>query len=87
MDITKDYKHIVIYSYDAYNDELQQKVINDLLVSDKEIYVISLKGPTDQNYFNNLKNYSCLYEYTPNSIRTIIKQLKENIKLNGRLPK
>ena len=38
-------------------------------------------------YFNNLTNYSCLYEYTPNSIRTIVKQLKQEITLNGKLPK
>mgnify|MGYP003320116685 CR=1 FL=1 len=37
--------------------------------------------------FENIKNYSCLYEYTPNSIKTVIKQLKGEIGLNGKLPK
>ena len=49
--------------------------------------MVSIKGPIDEQYFNDLTNYSCLYEYTPNSIRTIIKQLKKEIKLNGKLPK
>jgi len=57
-----------------------------LLETDKEVFVISIKGPIDRGYFKNLKNYSCLYEYTPNSIRTIVKQLKNKITMNGKLP-
>ena len=83
----KNYDHVLIYSYDAYRDEIQKKIINDVLSTKKEVHVVSIKGPVDQKYFNNLKNYSCLYEYTPNSIRTIIKQLKGEITLNGKLPK
>ena len=81
------YNKIIIYSYDAYKDNIQIELINELLLTNKEIYVISIKGPIDQKCFNNLKNYACLYEYTPNSIRTIIKQLKNDIILNGKLPK
>ena len=64
----------------------QKEIINKLLTLNKEVHVISIKGPIDQKYFNNLVNYSCLYEYTPNSIRTIVKQLKEDLPLNGKLP-
>ncbi len=82
----KNHKHILVYSYDAYKDNVQKDVINYLLLTDKEVNIISIKGPIDQSYFKNLKNYACLYEYTPNSIRTIIKQLKNEIELNGKLP-
>ena len=82
-----EYNNIIIYSYDAYKDDIQKETINKLLNTNKEVFVISLKGPIDMKYFNNLNNYSCLYEYTPNSIKTIIKQLKGIIKLQGRLPK
>lgn len=81
------YQHILIYSYDAYKDEKQIKLINYLLSTNKEIHIVSIKGPIDRKCFINLKNYSCLYEYTPNSIRTIIKQLKGEIELKGCLPK
>ena len=81
-----NYDNIIIYSYDAYNDEKQLNIINEILKLEKEVFVISLKGPIDKNYFMNLKNYSCLYEYTPNSIKTIIKQLNKKIALNGKLP-
>ena len=82
-----DYTNIIIYSYDAYKDDIQKETINKILETNKETYVVSIKGPIDYPYFKNLNNYSCLYEYTPNSIRTIIKQLKKEIKLNGKLPK
>lgn len=81
-----NYSNILVYSYDAYADDTQKEIINKLLTLNKEVHVISIKGPIDQKYFNNLVNYSCLYEYTPNSIRTIVKQLKEDLPLNGKLP-
>ena len=76
------YENIIIYSYDAYNDEVQKELINTLLESNKEIFVVSIKGPIDMQYFKNLKNYACLYEYTPNSIKTIVKQWKNKMSLN-----
>ena len=82
----ENHNSIIIYSYDAYKDDVQKAVINKLLETEKLVYVVSIKGPIDRVYFNNLKNYSCLYEYTPNSIKTIVKQLKESFELNGRLP-
>lgn len=85
--IANDYQHILIYSYDAYKDENQKNIINYLLSTNKEVHVISIKGPIDKCCFKNLKNYSCLYEYTPNSIRAIIKQLNGELTLNGSLPK
>ena len=86
MSIIDDYENIIIYSYDAYLDNVQLNTINELLKTNKEVFVVSLKGPSDRYKFNNLTNYSCLYEYTPNSIRTVIKQLKGEIGLNGKLP-
>lgn len=82
-----NYNHVLVYSYDAYKDNVQKEVINYLLNTEKEVHIVSIKGPIDRNYFVNLKNYSCLYEYTPNSIRTIIKQLNGEIELDGTLPK
>ena len=86
LNLINDYDSIIFYSYDAYNDEVQKDLIHSLLNTKKEVFVVSIKGPIDMQYFNNLTNYACLYEYTPNSIKTIIKQLKGKIKLNGKLP-
>ncbi len=86
MEKLDKYDSVLVYSYDAYNDDVQKNTINSLLKSGKEVYVISIKGPIDRQYFNGLTNYACLYEYTPNSIRTVIKQLKNEIGLNGNIP-
>lgn len=86
LNLISDYDTIIFYSYDAYNDQIQKDLINSLLNTKKEVFVVSIKGPIDMQYFNNLTNYACLYEYTPNSIKTIIKQLKGKITLNGKLP-
>lgn len=82
-----NYDNIIVYSYDAYKDDIQKETINELLKTNKEVFVVSIKGPIDYQYFYNLTNYSCLYEYTPNSIKTIIKQLKGKVDLKGSLPK
>lgn len=77
---------IIVYSYDAYRDEVQKNTVNALLKTDKTVYVVSVKGPADRFHFEGMENYACLYEYTPNSIRTIVKQLKGEIELTGKLP-
>lgn len=79
-------KQIVILSYDVSYNPNQKEIINEILTDYENVYVISFKGPSDQRFFKNLKNYLCLYEYTPNAITTIIKYLKGDIKPEGRLP-
>lgn len=86
-ELINKYDKIIIYSYDVYSDINQRKIINKILSLKTEVYVISLKGPSDMQYFENLVNYACLYEYTPNSIKTIVKQLKGEISFNGKLAK
>ena len=86
LNLANNYQNIIIYSYDAYRDDVQKTVINKLLETNKNVSVVSIKGPIDRIYFKNLINYACLYEYTPNSIKTIVKQLKGHISLNGKLP-
>ena len=87
LKIAEQYNRIIIYSYDVYSDINQRKIINKILSLKTEVYVISLKGPSDMQYFENLVNYACLYEYTPNSINTIVNQLKGEISFNGKLAK
>lgn len=82
----KKYDDMIFFSYDAAMDVTQVEAINSLLETGKDIYVVSLKGPMDQSLFKNLKNYMCLYEYTPNSIRAITKYLNNEIKAEGKLP-
>ena len=84
IDVKKNY---IIYSYDVSRNMYQLPIINKILEKCPESFVVSLKGPMDEDLFIGLKNYSCLYEYTPNSIRTVVKELKGELKLLGHLPK
>ena len=71
---------------DSCKNLKQQNIINQILDNYPNVYVISLKGPMDKEVLHNLKNYMCLYEYTPNSIRTIIKFFKKELSPLGHLP-
>ena len=52
----------------------------------KEMHVISMRNPYDLYYAKHISNYVCLYEYTPNSIKVLLKYLKGDLKLKGRVP-
>lgn len=80
--------NIIIFSYDAFRDNTQKDIISDLVKQKRDkAYLVTLKGPFDSVLFNDLVNHTTLYEYTPNSIETIIKLLKGEIKALGKLPK
>lgn len=79
------YNNVIIFSYNAATSPKQVEFINAVLERKQEVTVISLKGPMDYNKYQNLNNYLCLYEYTPNSIRTVVKYLKNDLKPLGKL--
>ena len=45
-----------------------------------------MRNPYDLVFIPEIKNYVCLYEYTKNSIKTLIKYLKREISPKGSLP-
>ena len=59
----------------------------DYIPKRSNVIKLCLSLRLDKVKFNNLLNYSCIYEYTPNGIKTIIKELNNEICLNGKLPK
>ena len=79
------YDNVVIFSYNAATSPKQVEFINEVLSKKANTTVISLKGPMDFHKYNNLNNYLCLYEYTPNSIRTVVKYLKKELLPKGKL--
>ena len=80
-----NFDNVIIFSYNAATSPKQVEFINEVLSKQQQTTVISLKGPMDFNKYNNLNNYLCLYEYTPNSIRTVVKYLKGNLEPVGKL--
>ena len=81
----ENFDNIILFSYNAAVSKQQVEFINEVLSKKQQTTVISLKGPMDFNKYNNLNNYLCLYEYTPNSIRTVVKYLKEELVPKGKL--
>ena len=79
------FDNVIIFSYNAATSPKQVEFINEVLSRKDNVTVVSLKGPMDFNKYNNLNNYLCLYEYTPNSIRTVVKYLKGNLEPIGKL--
>ena len=81
-----NFDNVILFSYNAVTSPKQVEFINAVLTKKENTTVISLKGPMDYNKYQNLNNYLCLYEYTPNSIRTVVKYLKGEVTPLGKLP-
>lgn len=85
LSILSNFENVIVFSYNAAVSKQQVEFINAVLENKENATVISLKGPMDYNKYQNLHNYLCLYEYTPNSIRTVVKYFKNEVKPTGKL--
>ena len=48
--------------------------------------VCSMRSPYDSMYLDGIENYICMYEVGEDSLRTLAKALKGEIKFSGKLP-
>lgn len=83
---SKGYDQIVVTTYNGNIYQQQLKLIDHLQSVSTEVYVVSMRNPYDLYFNPNIKNYVCLYEYTPNSMTILIEYLKGQLTLKGRLP-
>lgn len=86
INLSKEYDTVIFLSFNAFSNPLQAKMINELNNICNNFFVISIRDPYDYLKINKDINYYTMYEYTPNSMRTIIKFLKGEIEANGKLP-
>lgn len=82
----KEYQQVVVCTYNANSFKNQAKLINKLDMVIEDLFVISTRNPYDILKFKQIKNYFCLYEYTPNSVKTISKFLNKELIPMGKLP-
>jgi len=82
----KEYDQVVICSYNANTYPAQIKLINDINKLGKELYVISTRNPYDYLVLDEIDNIACVYEYTKNSVNTIVRYLNGMIKPKGKFP-
>lgn len=81
-----DYNQVIMTTYNSNVYHEQIDLINELTTLDQELHVISMRNPYDLYEAKNIKNYVCLYEYTPNSIEVLLKYLKGKLELKGKVP-
>lgn len=86
LEKAKYYEQVLVCTYNATIYKKQALLINKLNNVCEELFVLSTRSPYDIYQFRTVKNYMCLYEYTPNSVMTLVRYLKKEIKCCGRLP-
>ena len=86
LKIVNDYDNVVVCSYNANSNKNQATMINLINQRAKKMFLISTRNPYDFLAVDNVDNYALVYEYTPNSVRTIVKYLKGEIIPKGKLP-
>lgn len=77
---------VVINTYNGNIYDEQIKLIEALSKEVDELYVVAMRNPYDLNFTDKIKNYTCLYEYTPHAIKVLIKYLKGELTCNGKVP-
>lgn len=82
----RDAETVIIGTYNANLNCGQQSLVNSIYEVNPKIIVVSLRNPYDILMFKQIPSYICAYEYTPLSIKSIIKVIKGEIKAEGRLP-
>lgn len=82
----KKYEQVLVCTYNANLFTKQADLVNKLDLIGNDLFVLSTRSPYDIFKFNQIKNYLCLYEYTPNSVQTICKYLLGTLEPKGKLP-
>ncbi len=80
------YEQVLVCTYNAMQFNQQVKLVNKLSDKVEKLFVLSTRCPYDILKFRQVKNYLCVYEYTPNSVKTIVKYLTGEIKPIGKCP-
>ena len=86
LEKAKKYDQVVVCSYNLSSYPAQVKLIKEINKLGKELYVISTRNPYDYMELDEIENIACLYEYTKNSVNTIIRYLNGMITAKGKFP-
>lgn len=84
QEMIKAYDQVIYVTYNLILNNNQQKLLDKLLPLKDKLTVISTRLPYDLHYSNKITNYVCVYEYTPNAVRTVISYLQGKIKPQGK---
>ena len=82
----KSYQQIIVTTYNANIYKNQIKLIEKLHSIQSDIHVVSMRNPYDLHMTQVIKNYVCLYESTPNAMKTFLSYLKGDVVCEGKVP-
>ncbi|HQC74846.1 MAG TPA: MupG family TIM beta-alpha barrel fold protein, partial [Bacilli bacterium] len=80
------YQQVVIFTYNAFSNPEQALLVKQLNQVVPQLFVVSTRNPYDILALSGVANYYCLYEYTPNSVKTAMRFLKGDLLATGQLP-
>lgn len=86
LEQAKKYQSIIYVTYNVFQNQNQIELASRLNKEVNDLYIISSRNPYDCMYLKDIKNIVCLYEYTPVSIRTMLKYIKGEIEPKGLMP-
>lgn len=82
----ENYEQVLVCTYNANMFTNQADLVNALDKLNNDLFVLSTRSPYDLFRFKQIKNYLCLYEYSPNSVNTIRKYIEGEVRPTGKLP-
>ena len=86
LELASTFDQVVCCTYNANIHTTQLDLVKALQRQVSRLHVMTMRNPYDTLFAPELKNVTCFYEYTPNSIRSLIKYLSGELKPQGRLP-
>ena len=82
----KDAFRVVIGTYNANSNPGQLELIDKIKKCNKNVIAVILRSPYDLLSIHGISTCVCTYEYTPNSVSSVLKVLDGEIKPSGNLP-
>ncbi len=82
----KTHEQIIIQTYNANINKGQIDLVEAVSEVCEDVHVIAMRNPYDLFFTDRIKNYVCLYEYTPNAIGVLVEYLKGTCPLKGVSP-
>ena len=81
-----DKDKVIICTYNASLNKEQAKLVEQVYKANKNVIIIVMRNPYDFNCFKYIPCCVLTYEYTPDSIKSVVKLLDGSIEGRGKCP-